>query len=69
MHLLLDDTNPHTFAVPAGIVKVSTCFRGAQGTRISEEYYIAGTEPASNCKAIATKKTSKKAVTAQAQPQ
>ncbi len=67
MHLLLDDKNPHKFEVPTGIVKASTCFKGVQGTRISEEYYIAGTEPASSCAPIAAKKDPKKAVTAEVQ--
>lgn len=64
MHLMLDDKNPSKFDVPVGIVKASVCFKGAQGVRVSEEYYIAGTEPVSNCTSIANKKDKQKAVTA-----
>lgn len=54
MRLLLDDKHPSTFPVPDGLVKVATCFN--TGTlpcggcpRVSEEYYIAGTEPKGSC--------------------
>lgn len=54
MRLLLDDNNPHKFPVPQGITKVATCFR--TGTlpcggcpRVTEEYYVSGTEPKSTC--------------------
>lgn len=65
MRLVLDDKNPHTFEVPTGIVKARVCFKGAQGTKISEEFYITGTEPPSNCTNVAEKKNEKKAVAAE----
>jgi 1A family penicillin-binding protein len=54
MRMLLDDENPHKFPIPSGVVKVATCFK--TGTlpcggcsKVSEEFYISGTEPDSHC--------------------
>lgn len=63
MRSLLDDKNPHKFSVPSGIVKATVCFKGGK----AEEYYISGTEPASNCNIARTTKP-EQAVTAGVQP-
>ncbi len=64
MRLSLDANKPHKFAIPDGIVKVATCFK--TGTlacsgcgRVSQEYYVAGTEPKAAC-SIARKAPEKK---------
>lgn len=50
---LLDEKNPHVFAVPQGIIKVASCASsnsyctGCSNSK--EEYYVAGTEPKSSC--------------------
>lgn len=62
MRLVLDDSSPHKFAIPNGIVKVTTCLRSKR----SEEYFIAGTEPKTPC-AIATPNKKTPAVTAEVQ--
>ncbi|MBU1033441.1 penicillin-binding protein [Patescibacteria group bacterium] len=54
MLLLLDDKNPHKFAVPENMIKVKIC--ASTGTlpcsacpRISEEIFVKGTEPQKAC--------------------
>jgi 1A family penicillin-binding protein len=54
MTTLLDEKNPHTFAVPPGLVKVAGCVSGSSKTcsgcgTDKGEYYIAGTEPKTIC--------------------
>jgi 1A family penicillin-binding protein len=52
--LLLDDLNPHRFAIPSNLVKLKIC--AATGTlpcsacpKIVEEIFVAGTEPSTYC--------------------
>jgi 1A family penicillin-binding protein len=52
--LLLDDLNPHRFAVPSNLIKVKIC--AATGTlpcsacpKVVEEIFVAGTEPVTAC--------------------
>ena len=54
MLLLLDDQNPHRFAIPDNMIKVKIC--AATGTlpcsacpKLSEEIFIKGTEPQTAC--------------------
>ena len=54
MLLLLDDENPHKFAVPENMVKVKIC--AVTGTlpcgacpKITEEIFVEGTEPQKAC--------------------
>ena len=61
MRSLLDDKNPHKFTIPSGIVTASVCGKGGK----TEQYFVAGTEPANaNCN-VATKSEKDKAVTAE----
>lgn len=54
MVTLLDDTKPHAFAVPPGLVQLGSCISGENNrchgcSSEKTEYYIAGTEPKSPC--------------------
>jgi 1A family penicillin-binding protein len=62
MRLQLSDENPHKFPIPSGIVKVPTCSKSGSQTRISEEYYVSGTEPQSTCNVAKTQKEKPAAV-------
>ena len=54
MLLLLDDKNPHRFAIPENMIKVKIC--ATTGTlpcsacpKISEELFVKGSEPKNVC--------------------
>lgn len=54
IRLTLDETNPHRFSVPDGLVKVSICERTGTLTcsgcpRTVDAFYVAGTEPTQAC--------------------
>lgn len=65
MRSVLDDKNPHTFAVPPGVIKTATCVgqnkqncNGCPG--VKEEYYVIGTEPRTPCNIAKTDTTTTK---------
>lgn len=67
MRLVLDDSTPHVFPIPANIAKVNVCTTTNAincGNCIStrEEYYIRSTEPPNNCEVITSTQIKRKVV-------
>ncbi len=57
IRLLLDEKNPHKFAMPADVIKVAVC--GKTGTlpcsgcpQVRQEVFVAGTEPKRSCSPV-----------------